>query len=344
MCSYFTRVYGSEEGKARLKAEIKFIEDRAKSVDPAWLPSAPDVVVKLPPGTGEEVVELCVTPLMLGFTPEHAVRGKSKMVCILDTIGNFLARSYQSVKEPLDIIYAPEAMAGQQVDDFSMVHSIGFSKSLACKAILNAVYHIGLSDDDFRHILPRIKALLRMKAIYDPGCDGEDQLNKSLAGKMRMSERPRPDPLQMYHVFLCAAKRAGLEYLKAIGPNIKAHNSKEVQAGSQISSNEEQFLKNVHGQNSKFRAIVDYHWQNFKIAESALPLTVISSKNLDLDRMPCVRDLGNELWREVKRPTPAKNEAWVRRKIGIFLKNIKNVMRQRNKVNLRVTSARPPNQ
>ena len=89
----------------------------------------PIVTTVLPFPPKGQIDRFVVAPWQLGLAAEDSVKGPSKMVYILDTVSNFLARPYFSQKEPLDILFAKAARPGDGVDDWSLVHSIGMGKS-----------------------------------------------------------------------------------------------------------------------------------------------------------------------------------------------------------------------
>ena len=89
------------------------------------------------PAVGEERV-LVLSIYQLGFTEEAARRGKSKSVHILDCVENFLDNPYSSNQSPLNVL-PPLGPATPFIAPYSVVHAIGFSKSLACKLIVLAV-------------------------------------------------------------------------------------------------------------------------------------------------------------------------------------------------------------
>ena len=55
------------------------------------------------PAQGQEKV-LLLSIYQLGFTEETSIKGKSKSVHILDTVGNVLDNPYASNKSPLDVL------------------------------------------------------------------------------------------------------------------------------------------------------------------------------------------------------------------------------------------------
>ena len=84
----------------------------------------------------------------------------------------------------------------------------------------------------------------------------------------------------------------------------------------------------------EFVTLLEYHWQNFKVAESAVPLKVWTNSDLSPD-LKQVRSNGKSLWSQILKWTPGKNYYWLLRCIGIFLKNVKESQLAGKKVNLK---------
>jgi len=79
---------------------------------------------------------------------------------------------------------------------------------------------------------------------------------------------------------------------------------------------------------------IAYHWQNFKIDESALPYSQLSSDAWLFGTKP--RDSANALWSTIQAASPEKRQFSVQRKIGVFLKALKDANRLRKKINLKI--------
>lgn len=125
---YFMATYppGSPQ-RDQLVVDMQGLEQRVKTLT-GWVPE-PIVTTVLPFPPNGQIDRFVVAPWQLGLAAEDSVKGPSKMVYILDTVSNFLARPYFSQKEPLDILFAKAARPGDAVDDWSLVHSIGMGKS-----------------------------------------------------------------------------------------------------------------------------------------------------------------------------------------------------------------------
>ena len=81
---------------------------------------------------------------------------------------------------------------------------------------------------------------------------------------------------------------------------------------------------------------IEYHWQNFKPKESAIPLNYLGNKAWTNGSVQ--RPVPSALWKEILRPTPDKRAACVFRWIGVFIANIKNAVRLKKNVNLKASA------
>jgi len=123
---------------------------------------------------------------------------------ILGIISDFLHKPYSSIEDPLDLWFH-DLVPGTEIKPFSVGYSVGMGKSVACLAILYAVFGLhatgALSDEEIHSVKEELAALLAMKAMTDPGADIEDQVSKSLSKKFRVTDRPRPHAIQLYTAF-----------------------------------------------------------------------------------------------------------------------------------------------
>jgi hypothetical protein len=67
---------------------------------------------------------------------------------------------------------------------------------------------------------------------------------------------------------------------------------------------------------------IEYHWQNFKIAESALPLTGLANDAWISGTKP--KDADNTVWLAILAVNPDKRAATVHKRIGVFVRNLKD--------------------
>ena len=286
-----------------------------------WIPPTSNAVVLPWPQDGK-VQRLLVEPNQLGLFPDDSVKGPSKMVCILDTMQSFLDRPFLTEKEPQDILFAKDQSPGEQVRPWSLVHSIGMGRSSAARIILECVVRVDLPDAELVAAEGIVTALLRMRATYDPATTAEAQLQRTLRTKTQMAERSRPDPLMMANRWSMVLGAEGLHFASVMDERINAFNSNQADAVT-ISAPERAFIKLWRHQTPEFLQLLEYHWQNFKVAESAVPLKIWAMPDLSPDTKVVRADRSKPLWQSIMKWSPEKNYYWLLRCIGTFVKNIK---------------------
>lgn len=328
---YFLQTYpdGSAE-RAQLLQDLQGLENRLRGLT-GWLPAVEAATV-LPFQTGQ-IQSFVVAPWQLGLAPEDSVKGASKIVYILDTVSNFLASPYRSEREPLDLLFGKGARPGDPIGPWSLVHSIGMGKSSACRIILECTLRLQLSDAELVAISDCLQALLRMNATYEPAATEEQQFMQSLGLKTQMAERSRPDPLMVASKWSELLRSQNVAFITVIDQRIQDYNKGRADAMA-ISPQEKAFIKLYVHQAPEFLQLLEYHWQNFKVSESAVPLKVWSNPDLSPDTKQ-IRSGGKALWAKILQWTPGKNYYWLLRAIGIFLKNIKDATLSGKKISLK---------
>ena len=262
---YFKQTYApGSTSRDELAQKFTNLERRLEQLT-GWIPPNSNSVALPWPQDGK-VQRLLVEPSQLGLLLDDSVKGPSKMVYILDTVQSFLDRPFMSEKEPLDILFAKDQSPGDQVRPGSLVHSIGMGRSSAARIILECVVRLDLPDAELVAAEGIVTALLRMHATYDP----EAQLQRTLRTKTQMAERSRPDPLMMASRWSMVLGAEGLHFASVIDEKINAFNSNQADAVT-ISAPERAFIKLWRHQTPEFLQLPEYHWQNFKAAESAVP-------------------------------------------------------------------------
>lgn len=333
---YFLQKYpdGSAE-RGQLLQNLQGLENRLRGLT-GWMPQA-EVVTVLPFLTGQ-IQSFIVAPWQLGLAPEDSVKGPSKIVYILDTVANFLANPYRSEREPLDLLFAKGARPGDPIGLWSLVHAIGMGKSSACRIILECTVRLQLTDAELLAISDCLQALMRMNATYEPAATEEQQFMQSLGLKTQMAERSRPDPLMVASKWSQLLQGQNLAFAAVIDQRIQDYNKGRADAMA-ITQAEKAFIKLYVHQAPEFLQLLEYHWQNFKVAESAVPLKIWSNADLSPDTKQS-RANGKPLWMKILKWTPGKNYYWLLRATGIFLKNIKEASLAGKKLHLRTQASK----
>ena len=105
---------------------------------------------------------------------------------------------------------------------------------------------------------------------------------RSLGFKSQMAERSRPDPLMVACKWSDLLRGQGLNFAAVIDQRIQAYNKGRTEAVA-ISQQEKAFIKLYVHQAPEFTELLEYHWQNFKVAESAVPLKIWANPDLSPD-------------------------------------------------------------
>ena len=192
-----------------------------------------------------------------------------------------------SEKEPLDILFAKDQSPGEQVRPWSLVHSIGI--------LLECVVRLDLPDAELVAAEGIVTALLRTRATYYPATAAEAHPQRTLRTKTQMAQRSRPDPLMMASRWSMVLGSEGLRFASVIDEKINALNSNQADAVT-ISAPERAFIKLGRRQTPEFLQLLEYHWQNFRVAESAVPLEIWAMPDLSPDTRVVRADRSKPLW------------------------------------------------
>ena len=276
-----------------------------KPVSRPWQAGFRQLLLAQLPFNAGQIQTFVVAPLQLGPVAADSVKGPSMIVYILDTGPAHIVLKGNC----LTCCFVQEPGVGDPVGDWSMVHAIGMEKSSACRIILECTLQLGLDDPELLAFSEELKALLRMKATYEPSAPEEQQFMWSLGFKSQMSERSRPDPLMVACKWSDLLRAQGLNVAAAIGERIQAYNKGRTDAIA-ISHREKAFIKLYVHQAPESIQLLKYHWQNFKVAESAVPLKIWANRDLSPDTKQ-IRFGGKVLWTNILKWTPGKNYYWV---------------------------------
>ena len=334
--TYFTKMFKDQQDV--FKKLLESVLARVRAMDTSWVrPTCDDVVPEAPlPG---QTLQLCLAPWSLGFTKEHAVKGKSRSNQITDCLTNFLERPYSSATDPVDVLMPRGIIVGAKIPVFSVRHSIGFAKSLTSRLILFATVDMRWSDTDIKLFLPELQALFAIKAVYTPGMNARDQIQKSIGGKFQLAERTRPDIVQITYTLRNRALDEGLDFARDLPKFIQEFQEDTMAQGRKFSDLESEALLVVPGLTEDTLQKLDYHWQMYPMEKSGYPLGYMADESLrEGTKIPASRVLEPKaaaLWALILQVSPQKREATIVRRIGKFVHGIKEAARLKKKVNLR---------
>lgn len=264
--------------------------------------------------------------------------GRSDQNVINNIIVDFLHRPYKSYEDPLDVLFMNQA-PGTAIVPGSVCISIGSAKSMAALGILYAVTSVKLTTEEVTIIAPELHALMIVKATYDPATDMFEQVKATLGKKIRVSDRTRPNAIQLEFAFCRVIhekkhkgdKRSDAALLLEI---IKQYNTSQV-SKCRITSDERDAISMLHAQDAEFKGLLKDHWKNFPVAFSAVPVQYLSLPWLGSTYESSVKKQDNPLHYQILAPDRVKNVAWLKRIIGKYLHSISEIVSTGKSVKVR---------
>ena len=316
-----------------LKHCLEGLYDRAKLIDPAWAHPGTLDAVPMPPGPQQGAIEGWLFIWQFAHEDSSSLKGRSNMVNILEIAFSILENTFNSVQNPLDVLFP--VPGGSRIEDFSVKFSIGFGRSLAIKMILLAI--MDFQNDELLALFPVLCTLFTVKCTYNPAPTEDLQRHRSLAAKFQVSESVRPDPIQIYTLLADSIAKSGQNVSAGLPGKIKAYNSLTTVQSQSISELESRVICFLPQQTPKFVEVLKYHWQNYKNAESAVPMKLFDRSGMFGSEMP---PEATGVWKDILKASPEKNECFLLLLIGVFAKNLKDALRMKKKPNLRFQASR----
>ena len=296
---------------------------------PAWVPPLVQTVVPAEPAMGQ-VVDGWLHIWHFGHTDDSAIKGRSNMVNVLEVAFSILENTFNSAQQPIDVLFG--SPPGSTIVNFSVRFSMGFTRVLAAKTLLLAMFE--LEQAELQEVTPVLCSLFTVKFTYNPAPTDALQRCRSLAAKFQVSESTRPDPIQIYYTLSEGLKRDGADVATGLRGKITEYNKMSGVTSQNISELEARVILNLPLQTDQFVSELKYHWQNYKNAESAVPMEMFTHISSD------VPPEAQGVWKEIMTPSPAKNEMFLKYLIGFFVKNFKDGVRMKKRINLRFQAHR----
>ena len=270
------------------------------------------------------------------------IQGKSDQAVINNIIADFLAKPYDSVTDPLDVLFT-NLPPGEVVPLFSVGMSIGSGKFMAALSILWAVCRgcPGVSEfteEELTSIGAELLSLMNMKATYQPGKDIEDQVEISISKKIRLAKRAHPNPIQLYVAFIRV-----VSHKKSLGDKrpsntiladiIKKYNKKQTNS-SKISADERDAVLMLSNQLPKFRDDLLKHWLNFPCKDSGVPVSFLANNWLSDLYEPAMNKKTSPRHYDMAKNSLEKNLLWLERCVGKFLDKFKEEKEKGGAINI----------
>ena len=311
-------------GDFQLKHQLQALLNQTKQIDPCWLPPAVQTVVPATP-LPMQVGEGWLLIWSFGHSEDSAIKGKSNMVNIWEVAFSFLENTFNSAQNPVEVLFTGQP--GEPLADFSVRLSLGFTRVLAAYVVLLAM--LDLEQAELAEVVPVLRSLFALRYTYNPATSDAAQRARSLAAKFQVSESTRPDCLQIFHTLSEGLKRDGADVATGLAGCIDDYNALSSVQSQNISGLEKQVICALPHQTARFRSLLSYHWQNFKSAESGVPMKVFTHINSD------VPPEATGVWKDIMSSSAEKNELFIDYLIGVFVKNFKSQLRLKKKPSLR---------
>ena len=284
----------------QLKSCMEGLYQRAKQIHCTWVDPAPLNTVPAVPGPQRGATEGWLFIWQLAHEDGSSMKGRSNMVHILEIEFSILENTFNSVQNPLDLLF--HAPAGSNIEDFSVKFSVGFGRSLALKLVLLAM--LDFNNEELKAVFP-VRCSLFSEIHLQPSPNEDMQRHRSLAAKFQISESARPDPIQIYHVLAESLAKAGQGVCAGLPAKIKQYNSLTSVQSQNISDLESRVICLLRLQTKKFVEILKYHWQSYKNAESALPMKLFGRVGIFSADVP---PEATWVWKDILKPSPERNE------------------------------------
>ena len=113
-----------------------------------------------------------------------------------------------------------------------------------------------------------LQAVLQIGVFFSTGESEEAIFVHAISTKNRMSERAKPDPLQIAKRWSMILDRDGVDFQAVIDQKVRRFN-RGAGPGATINEQEVSFMKLIGFQSRDFLVKLETHWQNFKVHELA---------------------------------------------------------------------------
>ena len=269
--------------------------------------------------------EFYIEASALSWREEDSIKGKSDQNVINSIVLDFLHSPFRSHEDPLDVLFMHQA-AGTLITPFSVGISVGSAKSMAALGILYAVTTGNFSHEEIGSIASELVALTTIKATTFPAKDTMAQVVQTSGKKIRVSDRTRPNPIQIEFAFNRVVKdkvSTGDRRKRStiFADVIRQYNKPQVNK-CKLTSDERTAVMMLSEQVPEFKELIKDHWRNFPVAQSAVPTSYLAFECLSDAFEPGVKKTANALHHAILSPSKEKNVAWLRKCIGKFLRGL----------------------
>ena len=298
---------------------------RLMALDPSWLPG--EAISEIMPGN-QEYIRCEVRPWQLGFCQQHSLKGHSKLCVITELAVQFVEQAYDSVAYPIHICMPKGCPVGSNLEDWSLVHQVGFGKSCACRLVLLSALRLKLKDSELRLLKEQLQKLFSINAMYSASGSLSEQIDKALITKMQAAEQQRPDVLQIWHAFSKKVVAYGLQQLtqQKAAEFFQEFTNATLVESKRFSLAEQTSVLWLCKLSEAARSKISYHWSQFKVKESALTLKRVAEL-IEAQSTLAPKNHSNLLFKQIYTADDEKVQALLARGIGIFVAKLKLAVR-----------------
>ena len=260
--------------------------------------------------------EFWIDASALSWHEEDVIKGKSDQNVINNLTVDFLHSAFRSFEDPLDVLFLNQR-AGALIKPFSVGISVGSAKTMAAFGILHVVSGTtDFTEAEVKCIAPELIALTVIKATTNPATDAFEQVKLTISKKIRVSERTRPNPIQLEFAFARVVKDKAAQGDKREASTILAEVMKKYnmqqQSKCNVSTDEREAVMMLSSQVPEFKELLKVHWRNFPVAQSAVPTTYLAKDWLTETFEPSVKQSANPIHYKIPSPSKDKNVVWLK--------------------------------
>jgi hypothetical protein len=223
--------------------------------------------------------------------------------------------------EPLTVRF-PDAVPGAVIADWSAAYVLGFSRALAAICIVETMTSLSWSADEVSEVSKVVNTLMYLYCNYQPECNVTTIIEKTIALKMRGSERQRPDVVQLARVFSYAARVKVSQGVVGTPVDILNgvmldYNKTQLVNNCRLEGPERQVVKFLCLTAPGLNDILRHCWNEFRVRESPITVNMLSSSFLTASPQGLTAQQ-NPKWFQILTADNEKYQCWARRLIGAF--------------------------
>ena len=191
---FLSQVVSSEEGRDKFSQDMQHFEKRLQALAPERASLWEATMQQVPPPS-KETEMCCLAPWHLGVEARHRCTGKAKSVRVLEVVVELMERPMDTRSSPLQIeLHA--LTVGSGLTPFCISYFQGFTRALAVVTLIRAMMEF--TDEELMPLLTEACALMRINAVIMPEAPIATRIADSISAKMSVTERLRPDPIQIF--------------------------------------------------------------------------------------------------------------------------------------------------